>query len=148
MLKVKSPQDFWSGALFIAFGAGGLLVGRGYALGSAIKMGPGYLPAIVCAGLIGLGLIIFARGLAVCGPRIEASKIGPQLAVLAAIVACGLLIERAGLIAAVAAVVAVATLASKAMRPLEAIALAVAMAALCWLLFVVLLGQPLRPWGA
>jgi hypothetical protein len=147
MLKVKSPQDFWSGALFVAFGAGGLFVGRDYALGSAIKMGPGYLPTIVCAGLIGLGLVILVRGLVVSGPHIEGSKVGPQLAVLAAIVACGLLIERAGLIAAVVTVVAVATLATKEMRPLEAIALAAATAALCALLFVVLLGQPLRLWG-
>ena len=87
MLKIRSPRDFWSGALFVAFGAGGLLVSRDYALGSAIKMGPGYLPTIVCWGLIGLGSIILVKGLAVSGPRIEGSKIGPQLAVLAAIVA-------------------------------------------------------------
>ena len=147
MLKIRSPQDFWSGALFIAFGAGGLAIARDYALGTAIKMGPGYLPTIVCCGLIGLGVIILVKSLALTGPRIEGSKIFPQLAVLAAIVACGLLIERAGLIAAVVAVVAVASLATKAMRPLEAVVLAVAMAALCWLLFVVLLGQPLSVWG-
>ena len=55
MLSVKDPKDFWSGALFIAFGCAGLWFGRDYAIGTAARMGPGYFPLMMSLALVGLG---------------------------------------------------------------------------------------------
>ena len=34
MVRVKNPQDFWAGILFIAFGGLALWFGRDYAIGT------------------------------------------------------------------------------------------------------------------
>ena len=47
MSRVKNPQDFWAGLLFLAVGCLALWFGRGYAFGTATKMGPGYLPTVL-----------------------------------------------------------------------------------------------------
>src|SRR5882672_936236 len=113
MVRVRSPQDFWAGILFIGFGCAALWIGRGYAFGTLTKMGPGYLPTALSWTLVAIGGVLTARALAVDG-----------------------------LAMAVVLVAVTASLASRDMRWSETIALAVGIAALCVLLFVHLLGQP------
>ncbi len=60
-------QDFGltellAGVMFIAIGGLALFLGRGYPMGSALDMGPGYIPRIVAFGLIGMGAIGVVRG--------------------------------------------------------------------------------------
>ncbi len=44
MTRVKNPQDFWAGLLFLVVGIGAGLDRPGvYTFGTATKMGPGYL---------------------------------------------------------------------------------------------------------
>ena len=38
MVRVRSPQDFWAGILFILFGCAALWFGRDYAFGTLTKM--------------------------------------------------------------------------------------------------------------
>jgi len=145
MVRVRSPQDFWAGILFIGFGCAALWIGRGYAFGTLTKMGPGYLPTALSWALVAIGGVLTARALAVDGPAIERSQVVPQLFILAAIVLFALGIE--GLALAVVLVAVTASLASRDMRWSETIALAVGIAALCVLLFVHLLGQPFTVWA-
>ena len=146
MVRVKSPQDFWAGILFVVFGAAALWIGRNYALGTLNKMGPGFLPAMLSWTLLAIGGVLIVRALAIAGPAIEPSRIKPQLFILAAIIAFALAIERLGLAPAVVLVAITAALASRDLRILEAIALAIALAVLCVVLFVQLLGQPFTVW--
>ena len=95
----------------------------------------------------GPGMLDRLRALALDGPAIEPSRITPQLFILAAIVVFALTIERLGLALAVALVALTAAFASRDMRWVEAIALALGLAALCVLLFVHLLGQPFTVWA-
>ena len=147
MIRVKSPQDFWAGILFILSGCAALWIGRNYAFGSLTRMGPGYLPAVLSCALVAVGGVLTARALAFAGPPIERSRITPQLFVLAAIVVFALTIERLGLAPAVMLVAIAAALASRDMRWVEAIALGLGLAALCVFLFVYLLGQPFMVWA-
>ena len=39
MIRVKSPQDFWAGLLFLVIGCLALWLGRGYAFGTATEWG-------------------------------------------------------------------------------------------------------------
>ena len=64
---------FVVGALFM-FGCAALFFGRHYEFGTATHMGPGYLPTLLCWGLVGLGIVILGRGLAVRGPRLTAQR--------------------------------------------------------------------------
>lgn len=146
MLRVKNPQDFWSGILFIVFGGLALWFGRNYKIGTLSGIGPGFLPMILSAGLLAVGGILALRALAIDGPRIEQSQIVPQLVILAAIAVFAFGIERLGLALTVAAVAITASFARRGMAWWEVIGLAVGLAVLCVVLFVQLLGQPFMVW--
>jgi hypothetical protein len=146
MSRVKDHKDFWSGILFIAFGCAGLWFGRSYAIGTLSRMGPGFFPMLMSAALIGTGGFLVARSLVVSGEPIERTALLPQLLILAAIVAFGLLIERLGLAVSVVAVAVISGIAAQGLRWFELAALALAMSALSIALFVYLLGQPIPIW--
>src|SRR5438105_1462490 len=55
-------QDFESGMMFVGWGVAGLWIGRDYPMGSALRRGPGYLPRLLCWGLVILGLAIAIKG--------------------------------------------------------------------------------------
>jgi hypothetical protein len=146
MVRVKSPQDFWAGVLFVMFGCAALWVGRDYAFGTSSKMGPGYLPAVLSWALVAIGGVLVARALAIDGPAIERSQAVPQLFILAAIVLFALAIERLGL--ALAVVLVASPRRSRAATCAGARRCArVGIAALCVLLFVQMLGQPFAVWA-
>jgi Tripartite tricarboxylate transporter TctB family len=146
MIRVKNPQDFWAGLLFLAVGCLALWFGRTYAFGTATRMGPGYMPTVLSWGLVLIGAFLSLRAFALEGPPIERSLFRPQVFILLAIIVFGLLIERVGLAPAIAVVTVVAALASHEMRWRETLAVAVGLAALCVGLFIHLLGQPLTIW--
>jgi putative tricarboxylic transport membrane protein len=143
MVRVKNPQDFWAGLLFLVVGLAAVYFGRNYSFGTATKMGPGYLPTVLSWMMAGIGAFLALRALFETGPEIEPSLFRPQAFIIAAIVIFGLLIERTGLALSVLVVSVVAAFASREMRWKETAILAVGLAILCALLFVKILGQPL-----
>jgi hypothetical protein len=149
MIRVKHPQDFWAGLLFFVVGCAAAWVARNYAFGAATRMGPGYLPSVLSWMLIGLGAFLTLRGVIDNGPAIQRSLIRPQVFIILAIVVFGLLIERLGLAPTVVVAAVIAALATSEMRWVETLILAAGLAALCVILFVKLLGQPLAivNWG-
>ena len=48
-------KDFLSGLMFIGFGLIALYFGQKLALGTPVRMGPGYVPRMLSLTLIGLG---------------------------------------------------------------------------------------------
>jgi hypothetical protein len=44
MVAIKSPREFYAGAIYIAFGVAGLWLGWAYPMGTAGRMGGGYFP--------------------------------------------------------------------------------------------------------
>lgn len=146
MVRVKSPQDFWAGLLFIFFGALALFLGRNYAFGTVTRMGPGFLPTVLAWFLLGLGTFLAVRGVAMDGQSIAPGKWRPQIFILLAIVLFGLLIERVGLAPTVLVVGFVAAFASTEVRWKEAALLSAGAALFSILLFIKLLGQSMAPW--
>ena len=49
-------KDLWSGLMFAGFGVLALVMGNSLAVGTAIRMGPGYVPRMLSYILIGLGV--------------------------------------------------------------------------------------------
>src|SRR5262249_55124441 len=136
MSRVKDHQDFWSGILFIAFGCVGLWIGRDYAVGTLVRMGPGFFPMMMSVALVGIGGFLLARSLVVAGQPLERIALWPQVLILGSIVAFGLLIERIGLAVAVMAVAVVSGIAAQGLRWYEMVGLALATSALSVALFV------------
>ncbi len=146
MVRVKNPQDFWAGILFVVFGGLALWLGRNYAIGTLSKIGPGFLPVVLSVGLLSVGGVLALRALAIEGPPIEKSQVLPQFFILAAIAVFAFGIESLGLALTVMAVAITASFARRGMNWRETIALAIGLAVLCVLLFVQLLGQPFMVW--
>lgn len=95
---LRSGQDLLCGAMFAAIGAGALWIGRNYPMGTPARMGSGVFPWLLAWGLIGVGGLIFAKGLLTDGPRLTAWAWRPVLLITLAAVCFALLIEPAGLV--------------------------------------------------
>ena len=59
-LRIKNPQDLWSGIFFVALGVLAIYLSHAYPRGSALEMGPGYFPMWLGGIMIGFGVVIGA----------------------------------------------------------------------------------------
>jgi len=93
-------REVLAGLLFLAFGVAGLLIGRDYASGTAMRMGAGYFPWLVSLALCGLGAALLVRGLALCRERValgELFQVRPGLSIGGSVLAFALLLPSLGL---------------------------------------------------
>jgi hypothetical protein len=148
MPRALQTRDFWAGALFAMVGALGLFLARNLAMGTAVRMGPGYVPRVLAGLVVAFGVVIMLRGLAGGAAAIERGRLRPLAVVLVAIVVFALLIDRAGLIAAAVALTLISRWAGSEHRPAEALFFAIVLALASAALFVGLLGLPYRLWPA
>jgi hypothetical protein len=144
--KFRPGKDFFAGLLYIAFGSAAVAIGRGYALGTAARMGPGYFPVLVGAVLVIVGLVVAARGVLAKSERLQRLMIAPLALVLAAVLLFAVTIEKLGLVVAVLAVVVVGYLANARWRPLELVLLAGLLTAASVLIFYYGLKLPFKVW--
>lgn len=143
-MKTGVSRDLVAGLMFAAAGAFFLVVSRDYRMGTAMRMGPGYMPWWLGAILIGFGAVIAARGLLRGGDRIEVASLRPLALILVAIAAFGALIRPAGLIVAVAALVAIGGFAMQERpRAAQLVSTIVVLAAFSVLVFPIGLGLPI-----
>ena len=56
-------RDAIAGLMFIAVAVFGLWASRNYAVGTAFRMGTGYVPRLLCWLLLGLGTLVMVQGL-------------------------------------------------------------------------------------
>jgi hypothetical protein len=145
-MHIRAPKDFWSGIMFLAFAATAMIAAHGYSLGSAGKMGPGYFPMMLGGALALIGIILVARSLVVTGEAVSHVHIVPLGIITVGVVLFGVMLEPLGLIAALVVVTLVAAYAGRESHPLEAAALACALAAFCVGVFVMALRLPLPIW--
>ena len=140
--------DVLSGLLFIAIAAFGLWVSRNYPVGTALRMGTGYVPRLLCWILLGIGVIVFAQGMFRPGAQMQASPSAWRavLAVTAALVAFGLSLEQLGLVAAIVLLIGIGALATRALRPLETALAALLLIAMSWGIFIFGLGLTIPVW--
>ena len=146
---IKSGQDVLSGLLFAAIGAAGLWIAREYPLGTPLRLGTGVFPRILCWGLIGIGGIVLVRGLMTHGPGLGTWAWLPVILIAAAAVAFALLIEPAGLLAAMLALMVLGGLAGQGHRLKEFVIFAVAMMVFAYVVFIWGLGMMIKvfPWS-
>jgi hypothetical protein len=145
-MQIRAPKDFWSGIMFLAFAATSLVAARGYTLGNAGRMGPGYFPTTLGYALALVGIILLGRSFVITGEAIARLHPVPLLTIAVGVVLFGLLIEPLGLVIALTAATVMACLAGRQRRPLEIAVLCIAMAIFSVGLFVFALRLPLPIW--
>ena len=151
-----SVPDLLCGGVFVALGLAFAIGGSRYDVGSALQMGPGYVPLLLGAVLAGLGLIIV--GLAFVGgdPHLstleEARESVPWArgaVLVAGIVFFGATVRGLGLAPALFVTAFLSTLAGRRPGVVRALVTAVGLTVLCLVVFVSLLQlrlQLLGPW--
>jgi len=146
---MRNPRDFWAGAIYLALGLAVVWIGRGYTMGTAARMGPGYFPTVLGTLLALFGVAAIGRSFMRPGELVSAFAWRPVLLVLGAVILFGLLLERAGLLIALPVLIVVSALASRHTRAdLVSVLALVGMVAFCALVFVKGLGVPMPLLGS
>src|SRR5712691_318193 len=145
-MTIRAPKDFWSGVMFCGFAAVALLAARGYSVGGAGKMGPGYFPLLLGGLLFAMGAVLIGRSLVLAGEGVARFHLWPLLTNAVAVCLFGLLIEPLGLVVALAVLTVLSAWAGAQFRWTEAFALAAALILFSIGVFVYALGLPLNIW--
>lgn len=136
-------KDGLGGLLFAAIGLFALVTARDYPAGSALSMGPGYVPTIVSALILGLGLLLFLRGLRRGEDDEPVSVAWLPLALVTAAIAGFAMLIPFGILVAVTYLVVVAWLADPHRRLKALPVLILAGIGVTVLIFKVGLGLPI-----
>lgn len=151
ILRLLRRKNVLSGFLFIAIALIGLLVSRHYPVGTALRMGTGYVPRLLLWILLLLGGVIAMQGLRERDSGDHEDSDGfvvlrPIVFVTAALVAFGLSIERLGLIVAIVLLMGLGSLASRELRFGEVLLTTAALMALALGIFIFGLGLTIPVW--
>ena len=146
MIKIGNPKDFFSGLMFIAFGAVGIGMAQAYPFGSAARMGPGYFPTLVCGLLLFLGALIMLRGIVLVGPKVGKFHWKPLLWVLGSIVIFGFGLQYSGLVISIFILIVFSSLGGYEFKTREVLLLAISLAAGSVMVFVYGLGLQIPIW--
>ena len=151
MLRLASRKDVLAGLLFIAVAVFGLVLSRNYPVGTALRMGTGYVPRLLCWILLGLGIVVLVQGLREVEPKRAQASDAPSawravFFVTASLVIFGLGLERLGLVVSILLLIAFAAFAASHLRPLETIVAALLLIALSWGIFILGLGLTIPVW--
>jgi hypothetical protein len=144
-LRISKPKDVAAGAIFLVIGSLAWLGAQDYPLGTATRMGPGYFPHWLGALLVLLGAITLLRGIGRAAPEPgEPRSITPLLLILAGIIGFTLLVDRAGLVAAILVLTGFACAPQLRQRPWEVALIGIMLAAFCVAVFINGFAMPLR----
>jgi len=147
-LRIKNFKDFYTGILFMLFGAAFTWGATRYAMGTAAKMGPGYLPFILGGLLTVLGVIIFTRSLVSVSEdsRVGGFAVKASVLMFGSIAAFALLLRTAGLVVSIFAIILISSLASHESRFKETLISAMVLCAASLAMFVYGLNLQIPVW--
>ncbi|GAB7545302.1 tripartite tricarboxylate transporter TctB family protein [Cupriavidus sp. CuC1] len=113
-MRIRSQKDFASGLMFILVGLGFSWVARGYSMGSAAKMGPGYFPFLLGLVLAVLGAFVLIGSVSKKGEADQLARwdLKTLLWILGSVVLFGLLLKPLGMVLSVFVLVLVSSMAS------------------------------------
>src|SRR3977135_2431089 len=142
-LHLLARKNVLAGLMFIAIAALGLWVSRDYPIGTALRMGTGYVPRLLCWILMGLGAAVLVQGLrekdappqrTSCRPRM------PIVVVTTSLVAFAFAIEQLGLVLSILLLVGIGAIAARDIRIWETLLAALVLVGLAWAIFILGLG--------
>lgn len=128
-------KDFLSGLMFVAFGLAALYFGQHLAVGTPVRMGPGYVPRMLSMILLALGVLVCIVALVSGSDPVERPKWKPITLVTFGIVCFALLFESTGLIPALVALILIASLGGDEFKITEVLGNMVVLTILCIIVF-------------
>ena len=146
---IRSSKDFWTGLIYIFFGASAILVARDYGMGTGGKMGPAYFPTVLGGLLAVVGTIAVIRSFLVPGTPIGAFAFKGLVLVCTPVLLFGIIVRGAGLAVALPLLVVISASASVRFHWRATLIMAAGLTMFCVLVFLKGLGIPLPvlgPW--
>jgi hypothetical protein len=141
VIRLLVSKDFWSGLMFAGFGVLALVMGSNLAVGTAIRMGPGYVPRMLSYILIALGIAILVRAIIAPGDPVESLRWKPITMITIGVVVFAALFERAGMAPALVALIFLSALGGEEFKVVETILACIVLIALCIVIFKLGLGM-------
>ena len=134
--KIKSPENFWSGLLFVGFGLIALFLSLDYPMGTTMQMGPGYFPTLLGGLLVVFGVIIAATSLKIADEGIKPFAWRPLLLLSAAFTFFGWGIETLGFVPSLLVLSLLSAAAGSEFKWKEALVMTLLLLAGSWALFI------------
>ena len=158
MTDRAAPRQDWTGILlrknvlaglmFMAVALLGLWLSRNYPVGTALRMGTGYVPRLLCWVLLALGAAVALQGVFGADERIseDGSPWRSLVFVSLSLIAFALTVERLGLVIGSAALIFVGAIASRHLRIVEVVITALVLVTMCVAIFIWGLALPISIW--
>lgn len=143
-----STKDLVSGGIFVVAGAYFALESLTYEVGTAFRMGPGFMPLVLGAVLTGLGIAVAVSGWKKpdTEERLPPAWRGIAL-IIGVVIFFGATIRGLGFVPVVLLSSFAAAMASRLNSPLFSILLAITLTVMCTLIFVIGLGMSVPLFG-
>lgn len=145
----RALKDILAGGIFIVLGVAFATGSLGYAIGSPLRMGPGYVPLVLGGILAGLGLLVIAKGF-IAGEGEPIGNVDWRAVVLisAALLFFGITVRGLGVVGALFGSSLLAALARSQTPIREALIIAVGLTALSVVIFIFALQLRLPLFGS
>jgi hypothetical protein len=135
-------RDFFGGLMYIVTGSAGWWIARDYPFGSALRMGPGYFPIVLCWMMIAFGIAIMIMGFK-NNEKIKGNWSIRALIVLPLATAVfGWMMEEAGFIPAMLVLIPFSAAAGREFKFVEIALFTIGLTILCTAMFIYGLGLP------
>ena len=151
--ELLARKNVLAGLLFMGVAILGLYLSRDYPIGTALRMGTGYVPRLLCWLLLALGACVLLQGLretprAGPGGQDTVARFGfrPLVLVTASIVLFALTLERLGLVIAILLLTVTGAYAIRGRGIVETLAAALVLIGLSWGIFIYGLQLTIRVW--
>lgn len=128
-MKIRNPEDFWAGMMFLAFGILAVYISLDYPMGSAMRMGPGYFPTYLGGIMIVLGALISVFSLKTEGPPIKPFAWKPMIMLSLSFVIFAWGIDHIGFIPALLGLIVLSAAAGQVFKWKEVLVLSVVLVA-------------------
>jgi hypothetical protein len=156
-MKIKSQKDFFAGLMFLLVGIAFAWGATNYTVGEGARMGPGYFPLMLGIVLAVIGAFVLFESLVVeteDGEKIGSAAWKPLFFIIGSNIIFGLClggvpkigIPSLGLMVGIVALTFMASLAGDEFKAKEVAILAVVLAVLSYLAFIVLLKLQFPVW--
>jgi len=148
-LHILARKNVLAGLMFVAIAALGLWMSRDYPMGTALRMGTGYVPRFLCWILMGLGAAVVLQGLRekdAPPERTSWRQLMPIVVVTTSLVAFALAIEQLGLVLSILLLVGIGAIAARDIKFWETLIAAVVLIVLSWAIFILGLGLTIPVW--
>jgi hypothetical protein len=143
-------KDVLAGLLFIVVSVLCLWASRNYPVGTATRMGTGYVPRLLCWVLLALGVLVMVQGLRDSSRAAQLDETPSVwrsiIFVTASLLVFAFAIQPLGVVIAIALLVLVGSLAGRESKPFEIAATAAILIALTLVIFVWGVGLPIPVW--